>query len=47
MLKLMSIHIKDNKGIVKSNFVTSFIAFKGSILTTTYLSLLGKRIGFS
>ena len=31
MLKSMSIHQMDNKGIVKSNFVTSCIAFRGSI----------------
>ena len=29
MLKLMSIHQRDNKGIVKSNFVTSCL--RGSI----------------
>ena len=33
MLKSMSIHQRDNKGIVKSNFVTSCLAFRGSIPT--------------
>ena len=31
MLKSMSIHQRDSKGIVKSNFVTSCLAFRGSI----------------
>ena len=32
MLKSMSIHQKNNNGIVKSNFVTSCLAFRSSIL---------------
>ena len=41
MLKLMSIHQRDSKGIVKSNFVTSCLAFRGSIPTrVTCLSWL-------
>ena len=31
MLKSMSIHQRDNKGTVKSNFVASCLAFRGSI----------------
>ena len=31
MLKSISIHKKDSKMIVKSNFVTSCLTFKGSI----------------
>ena len=34
MLKSMSIHQSNNKRIVKSNFVTLCLAFKGSILTS-------------
>ena len=34
MLKSMSTHQKDSKEIVKSNFVTSCFAFRGSIKTT-------------
>lgn len=33
MFKSMSIHQKDNKGIVKSNFVTSCLTFRDSIPT--------------
>ena len=36
MLKLMSMHKRDNKGIVKSNFFTSCLAFRGSIPTKMY-----------
>ena len=32
ILKSMSIRQNDNKGVVKSNFVTSCLAFRGSIL---------------
>ena len=35
ILKLMSMHKKDSKGIVKSNFITSCFTFKGLILTIT------------
>ena len=31
MLKLISMHVRDSKGIVNSNFVISWFAFKGSI----------------
>ena len=31
MLKSVSIHQNDRKGIVKSNFVTSCLAFRGPI----------------
>ena len=34
MFKSMSIHQKDSKAIVKSNFVTSCLAFRSSIPTT-------------
>ena len=38
MLKSMLIHQKDSKGMVKSNFVTSCLAFRNSIPTfTTHL----------
>ena len=37
MLKSISIHPEDNKGIVRSNFVTPCLAFKGSIPTKTTL----------
>ena len=33
MLKSMSIYQKDNKGMVKSNFVTLYLAFKSLIPT--------------
>ena len=33
MLKSMLIHQRDSKGIVKPNFVTSCLAFRGSIPT--------------
>ena len=33
MLKSMSMHKNDSKGRVKSDFVTSCLAFKGSITT--------------
>ena len=33
MLKSMSIHQRDNMGIVKSNFVKSCLDFRGSIPT--------------
>ena len=33
MVKSMSIDQNDNKGMVKSNFVTSYLPFKGSIST--------------
>ena len=36
MLKSMSIHQKDNDGIVKSNFVTSCLAFRISITTLSH-----------
>ena len=39
MLKSMLIHQKDGKGIVKSNFVTSCLAFRGSI--PTYITYHG------
>ena len=39
MLKLMSIHQRDSKGIVKSNFVTLCLVFSGSIPTTNALHL--------
>ena len=35
MLKSISIHQKDNKGMVKSNFVISCLAFRGLVLTST------------
>ena len=35
MLKSMSIHQKDSKGIVKSNFVTLYLDFRGSIPTNS------------
>ena len=38
MLKSMSIHQMDNKGIVKSDFVTSCLAFRGSIPTVPSLT---------
>ena len=34
MLKSISIHQRENKGIVKSNFVISCLAFRGLIPTT-------------
>ena len=42
MLKSMLIHQSDSKWIIKSNFVTSCIAFKGSIpiVLTSYLKYL-------
>ena len=33
MLKSMPIHQKDRKRIIKSNFVTSYLTFRGSIPT--------------
>ena len=36
MLKSMSIHQRNSKGIVKSNFVTSCLTFKGSIPTSSH-----------
>ena len=36
MLKSMSIYQRDNKGIVKSNFITLCLAFRGSIPTNSY-----------
>ena len=33
MLKSMSIHQKNSKGIFKSNSVTSYLSFRGSIPT--------------
>ena len=42
MFKSMSIHQKDSEAIVKSNFVTSCLAFRGSIPTTVpYASVVG------
>ena len=38
MLKLMSIHQMDGKRIVKSNFVTSCLSFRGLIPTRTVKS---------
>ena len=38
MLKSMSIYQNDSKEIIKSNFVTSFLAFRGSILIICRLS---------
>ena len=40
MLKSMSIHQRDNKWIVKSNFVTSCLAFRDSIPTGPKRGLL-------
>ena len=37
MLKSMSIHQRDSKRIVKSNFVTSCLAFRGSIPIVRYV----------
>ena len=36
MLKSMLIHQRDSKGIIKSNFVTSCFAFRGSIPMVNY-----------
>ena len=38
MLKSISMHQRDSKGIVKSNFITSCLAFRGSIPTYVPLS---------
>ena len=38
MLKSMLIYQGDSKGIVKSNFVTSCLAFRGSIPTHLFSS---------
>ena len=38
MLKSMSIHQKDRKGTINSNFVTSCLAFKGLIPTLSFLT---------
>ena len=43
MLKSMSIHQKDSKGIIQSNFVTSCHTFRGSI-PTLCLSLISLRV---
>ena len=40
MLKSISMHKRDSKGTIQSDFVTSYLAFKGSIPTT----LMSKRI---
>ena len=47
MLKSMLIHRKDNKRIIKSNFVTSYLAFRGSIPIVSYaLHIRHKGYGY-
>ena len=45
MLKSMSIHQRDSKRIVKSNFVTSCLVFKGLISTVVHYLLIGGMVG--
>ena len=45
MLKSISIHQRHCKGIVKSNFVTSCLSFRGSILARKWLRMLEEENG--
>ena len=47
MLKSMSIHQRDSKGLVKSNFVTSCLAFRGSIPIVMHHLLIGEMVSLS
>ena len=47
MLKSISTHKKDGKGKVKSNFVTLYLAFKGSIPTIFYFIFLDNFFSLS
>ena len=40
MLETMLIHKMDNKGTMKSNLITSCLAFKGSILTLEIIEVM-------